>query len=250
MHAIFWDSLVFLYFLGKNTVLSRIFKKHSIKIHPLYSFALALVAWYVNENLLSQYSFYLDLTSIKGSIQLPHFTLLFIIADFASSMVMVAFSALAASTHADKPVPRMIVDALRFIWLCVMFTVVTSTLWQQQLLKQTNWSYECFRQQIAIDLATYYFRHGGVPDTLSDFTAFVVNPANGSALLYTAGSVRQVAVVDQAGNTVLVGYKDLRGITQYENNPSDFFWSHRTVNRTVCDGRLAIPPEYSRSETR
>ncbi|MEN9327998.1 MAG: hypothetical protein RI947_806 [Candidatus Parcubacteria bacterium] len=237
--------VTFVYFSCKDFVLARLFKDKSLKVHPVFSLIMAFIGLYVNAKLQESYVQYLDMSYIKGSIQLPPFPLLFIAADFASSvaLILILYVRVGVSFF-SIPFARHFVNVMRFIFIYVVFTSIVSTLWVHQLEKQINWDYTCFRNQLAIDAAVYYYRNGHMPESLSEFTTITTNPANRSPLQFSRGQGVNITVTDKAGNQLVNGYKDFIGIKIYTDNPADFFVTRRITNDTLCHGTLKIPPEY------
>lgn len=239
--------ITFVYFSCKDFVLARLFKDKSLKVHPVVSLIMVLIGLYVNAQLQQSYVEYLDKAYIKGSIHLPPFPLLFIGADFASSvaLILILYTRVGVSFF-TIPFARHIVNVMRFTIIYMVFTSIVASLWLHQIKKQMNWEYTCFRNQLVIDAAVYYYRNGHMPESLSTFTTTTTNPANSSPLQFSRGQGVNITVTDKAGNQLVNGYKDFIGIKIYKNNPADFFTTLRINNDTLCQGTLKIPPEYDK----
>lgn len=242
---LFWEIVVFLYFIFKDRVLSKIFKEAQVKNHPLINLAIAIAALFFNNQLQTDYARYLNLSYIKGAIQLPPFTLLFLLADFISSVgILFLMFFRTRTTFFKSPFARTFMDVFRLIAVYVVFTTVISGLWLIKERKNMNWNYLCFEKQIAIDLAVFYYRNNRLPEKLEEFTSYKINPSNNSALIYTPGSILAITITDQKGNKIVEGYKDINTLNIYKNDPPGFFTSFRILNKSICSGSLKIPPEY------
>lgn len=242
--------LVFVYFTIKDFLLAKIFRNSDYKVHPLASLLLSLMALFLNDRLVASYGSYLDMFYVKGAIALPHFTILFIAADFISSIIILAaLTVRLGSAFFRIRYARFIMDVIRLAFVYVIFTTIASMLWVREVDRNMNWNFECFKDQVAIDLISYYYRNDGMPSRLGEFTTYTVNPVNNSPLVYVPGSELQTMVTDEKGNKIFEGYKDLMGVDVYKDNPSDFFASYRIMNKTLCSGTLKIPPEFDKEPT-
>jgi len=239
--------LVFVYFTTKDFVLAKIFRNSDYKVHPLASLLLSFMAIFLNDRLVVSYGSYLDMFYVKGAIVLPHFTILFIAADFISSIIILtALTVRLGSAFFRMRYARFIMDVIRLAFVYVIFTTIASMLWVREVDRNMNWSFECFKDQVAIDLVTYYYRNDRMPNTLGEFTTYTVNPVNNSPLVYSPGSELETMVTDEKGNKIFEGYKELAGVDVYKDTPSDFFSSYRIMNKTLCSGTLKIPPEFDK----
>jgi hypothetical protein len=239
--------LVFVYFTIKDFLLAKIFRNSDYKVHPLASLLLSFMALFLNDRLVASYGNYLDMFYVKGAIILPHFTILFIAADFISSIIILtALTVRLGSAFFRIRYARFIVDVIRLAFVYFVFTTIASMLWVREVKRNMNRNFQCFKYQVAIDLISYYYRNDGMPSTLGEFTTYTVNPVNDSPLVYSPGSELQTMVTDEMGNKIFEGYKDLVGVDVYEDNPSDFFSSYRIMNKTWCSGSLKIPAEFDK----
>lgn len=84
----------FVYFACKDLFLSKIFPGRSIRAHPIYSLVMALIGLYIGGALHRSYQEYLSMTMVKGSLHLPPFMLMFLLADFITSVgfVLIAYA--------------------------------------------------------------------------------------------------------------------------------------------------------------
>lgn len=238
----FWSILVYVYFLVKDFFISRLFKTSQAKVHPIVNQLLAIVAMLVNLILIQEYDRYLQLTSIKGSITLPHFTSLFLLIDGITSVGIVVILAFKRGlTLFSTPYARLSIDIIRLVLIFIIFLQVISAIWMKQTNVEMGWDYQCFKYQVAIDLANYYYQNHEFPDKLEEFTLFTSNPFNTAPLLYTAGEQAAIYVRDAKENVIVEGPKDLLGLQLYENNPKQFFIVYDIANRNVCNGELRLP---------
>lgn len=238
----FWSILVYVYFLVKDFFISRLFKTSQAKVHPIVNQILAIAAMLVNLFLIQEYDRYLQLTLIKGSITLPHFTSLFLVVDGITSIGIVAILAIRRGMALfSTPYARLSIDIIRLALVFIIFLQVISTIWMKQTNVEMGWDYQCFKYQVAIDLATYYYQHHGMPTKIGDFTAYTNNPFNQAPLLFTAGEQTAVYVTDAKENVIVEGPKDLLGLQLYENDPKQFFIVYDIANRNVCNGELLLP---------
>jgi hypothetical protein len=245
----FWNIVIIVYFSVKDFLLSKLFKEKQPKSHPGVILVMTVAALVINNLLLADYNRYLDMGYIKGAIQLPPFPLLFILADFISSAgLLLMISVKLGFSAFRKPGMRLLTDVLRLVFIYVVFLDVTLHFYIKETSKQmeTFWTYPCFKDQVAIDLAVYYYKNGAIPSKLDDFTNFKENPVNKSPLIYTPGSQLTTTIIDGKDNKILVGYKDLMGLEMYKSDPPSFFTTLRISNKTMCSGSLNIPPEYNK----
>lgn len=238
----FWSILVYVYFSTKDIIISRLFNASQVKIHPVINQLLAIVAMLVNLILIQEYDRYLQLTSIKGSVTLPHFTSLFLVVDGITSIGIVAILAFKRGLALfSMPYARLSIDIIRLVLVFIIFFQVISAIWMKQTNVEMGWDYQCFKYQVVIDLATYYYQRHEFPTRLEDFTSFTSNPFNTAPLLYSAGEQTAIFVTDTKENVIVEGPKDLLGLQLYENNPMQFFTVYDIANRNVCDGELRLP---------
>jgi hypothetical protein len=238
----FWSILVYVYFLVKDLFISRLFKTSQAKVHPIVNQLLAIAAMLVNLILIQEYDRYLQLTSIKGSITLPHFSSLFLLIDGITSVGIVAILAFKRGlTLFSTPYARLSIDIIRLVLVFIIFLQVISAIWMKQTNVEMGWDYQCFKYQVAIDLANYYYQNHEFPAKLEEFTLFTSNPFNTAPLLYTAGEQAAIYVRDAKENVIVEGPKDLLGLQLYENNPKQFFIVYDIANRNVCNGELRLP---------
>jgi len=240
---IFWEIIVFLYFSCKSWFLSRIFRDSQIRTHFLVSLTITAAALLINSQIQAEYARYLDMSYVKGAIRLPPFTLLFILADFISTVVLLLLITARAGTSFFKlPVTRILMDILRLVMIYVIFILIVSRLWVKEVDRNLNWNFECFKSQMAIDIAVFYYQNGRLPNRLDEFSQFTTNPINNSDLVFTDGSTLSIYISDQMGNKIIEGYKDLIGL---DTDPLSFFTVYRIFNKTLCSGGLKIPSEYN-----
>lgn len=235
-------TVTFIYFNSKDFLLRKIFKAKSPRLHPAYTLILSIIALYVNTQLHNSYQEYLGMSYIKGSISLPPFTLIFIGADFISSvlLVFIVYVRLRVEPIQLKFV-KIFMDIMRFFFLYAAFTSIVSHIWLQQLTSQANFNYNCFKEQLVIDAAVYYYRHSGVmPEKLADFTEVSVNPFNNSPLIYKKIQGANIEITDKAGNR-LIDITNFIGIGVYKAHPEEFFTLHHINNKNICQGSLKIP---------
>jgi len=238
----FWSILVYVYFLVKDFFISRIFKTSQAKVHPIVHQLLAIVVMLVNLILIQEYERYLQLSSIKGLVQLPHFTSLFLLIDGVTSVGIVAILALKRGLALfSMPYARLSIDIIRLVLVLVIFLQVISAIWMKQTNVEMGWDYQCFKYQVVIDLATYYYEHRSLPNEINDFTSYTNNPFNQAPLLYSKGEPADTYVTDTEGNIIVEGPRNLLGLQQYENNPKQFFIVYDIANRNVCSGELRLP---------
>ena len=242
---LFWNSIVFLYFSFKNVVFSKLFRGIKLNVHPLVTIVLAISALFVNSLLLQDYNQYLTMSVVRGAIQLPPFTLLFLIADFLSSMLLLGLAIKMGKSLNNNPNSRTFIDIFRLICISIVFTTIASNLWEGEIKKQINWNYECFKNQLTVDLAAYYYRNQLLPKSIEDFTKLIINPINNSELIYSQGDTLTVSISDKSGNKIVEGYKDLLGIKSSLDNPSSFFSKFKIINDTLCKNSITIAPEYN-----
>lgn len=207
---------------------------------------MAVAALLINNQLMYSYDDYLNMSYVKGAIQLPPFNFLFLLTDFVSSIALILLIAVRTGTTFFRlSYARISFDILRLVFIYVVFTTITGHYWLKESIKQFNWNYQRFKSQVKIDFATYYLRHGKTPENLQDFTRYSINPVNNSSLIYSKGSLLSTTVTDEKGNKILESYKDFIGINTYKDNPSEFFSIYRIENKTLCLGSLIIPSEYN-----
>lgn len=144
------------------------------------------------------------------------------------------------------PFARRIMDVFRLLVIYFVFSSVVSHFWMAEFQKQMNYDYLCFKDQMVVDLAAYYYRNGTMPSQLSDFTGTRVNPFNQSPLRYQQGEGINITITDDAGNTVVRGFEEFIGLKINSRHPEDFFWHKRTMGDILCHGNLVIPPEYQK----
>lgn len=244
------DILVFIYFFTKDFILAKLFRKSDYRVHPVVTLGLSLAAVFMNGQLVASYGSYLDMFYVKGAIVLPHFTILFITADFISSIIILAaLTARFGSAFFRIRHARLVVDVIRLAFVYFVFTTIASMLWVREVKRNMNGDFQCFKYQVTIDLISYYYRNDGMPSKLGEFTTYTVNPVNNSPLVYSPGSELHTMVTDEMGNKIFEGYKDLAGVDVYKDTPSDFFSSYRIMNKTMCSGTLKIPPEFDKEPT-
>jgi hypothetical protein len=244
------NILVFLYFFMKDFVLTKLFRNSDYRVHPIVTLGLSLAAVFMNDQLVASYGSYLDMFYVKGAIVLPHFTILFIAADFISSIIiLVALKVRLGTDFFRIRYARLVVDVIRLVFVYVIFTTIASMLWVREVDRNMNSNFQCFKYQVSIDLISYYYRNDSMPNKLEEFTTYTVNPVNNAPLVYSPGSELQTMVTDEKGNKIFEGYKDLAGVGVYKDNPSDFFSSYRIMNKTWCSGTLKIPPEFDKEPT-
>ena len=245
-HPWFWGIVVFLYFTFKNFILSKVFKNTKISTHPAISLTMAVLALYANSQLVRSYDRYLNMSYVKGAIRLPHFSLLFVLSDLLATVtVIVIFIIKLGPKFSRLKLMHAIFNFASLLFIYVIFTTLISTLWLKETQKNVNWNYMCFKNQIAIDLATFYFKNQHLPEKLEEFTSFKINPINNSPLILTPGSTLSIAVTDEKGNKIMEGYKDLMGLKMYSENPEDFFATYRIFGENACSDLLKIPLEYN-----
>ncbi len=234
-----WSLIVFLYFVFKNRLLSKIFKNRATYRYTPLSFFVALFSIYLNSILVSKYNQYLNMSYVKGAIVLPPFSLLFTISDFLASVIVI----LKIQKYLDilkKPLGSFMFDTTIMIFTFAVFSTVSSALWVRETGKLINWNYQCFKDQIAIDMAAYYYDQGELPQTIDNFTNFEKNPINDSPLVLKPGTTLTISVVDEEGSIILEG-SDLMGMEMYSNDPESFFDRFRIKNNNLCKGKLKIP---------
>jgi len=237
-----WSVLVFLYFSTKDYFLAKIFNHPEFKLPVWLTAIISIAALIVNVFIQSEYERYLGLSNIKGSIQLPNFTLLFILADAFSTIFTLGLIAPKKGQPMWKePGARVLVEILRLTLLVVTVPSVISFFWTRETLTDASWDYQCFKYQVTIDLATYYYQNQQLPQNLEQFTVERVNPFNDSPLLYTVIGGSNVQIMDEKGNAIMDGYKDLLGLEMYAANPEQFFLQFEIANQNVCDGKLRLP---------
>ena len=237
----FWSILVYVYFLVKDFFILRLFKISQAKVHPIINQLLAIAAMLVNLILIQEYDRYLQLTSIKGSVTLPHFTSLFLLIDGITSVGIVAILAFKRGLALfSTPYARLSIDIIRLVLVFIIFLQVISAIWMKQTNVEMGWDYQCFKYQVVIDLANYYYQNHEFPTKLEEFTSFTSNPFNTAPLLYTGGK-HAVYVMDAKENVIVEGPKDLLGLQLYENDPKQFFIVYDIANRNVCNGELRLP---------
>ncbi len=239
-----WTIITAVYFSFKDSILSRLFKNSVTKLHPFFSLLMAGAGIYVNFQLQDSYSYYLRLTVVKGAIVLPPFILLFIIADFVTSLLLLLWARVQAGKNFfSYKYARIILDLIRFLLIYVVFSTVLFGIWVKQFEKQANWRFTCLKEQVAIDFATYYFRNRAYPQKLEEFSSYSVNPINNSPFVYTSGTQLSATVRDEAGNVIMTG-TDLLGMELYTNDPQKFFEQRRSMRDVICPGKVVIPAEF------
>lgn len=239
----FFSLLTILYFGLKDWILSYIYKGSAFRLPVYYSAIMAFVGYFINHSLYRSYLYYLSLTSVAGSITLPNFSLLFIVADFVTSLALMTIIHRRMGTlKISNKYGKISMDLTRLFLLYITFTIIVSRLWLQETLKDISFDYTCFQNQLAIDLAEYYLKNDSVPSQLSDFTEHRINPANNSPLIYSStGNIISTKITDAQGNVVVEGYKYFPGIDTSQSDPEAFFGIFETFNRTLCQGTLNIP---------
>lgn len=240
----FWLSnlAIILYFTLKDKIFSKLFGEKSVKTPPLLAILLTMAALVINSQLTGNYERYLSMSYVKGAIYLPPFTFLFLMADFISSILLTLLLLAKKAPMARKnPGIQTVFDVLRLIFIWAIFQSLVSSFWFKEESKLLNFDYLCFSDQVTVDMAGYYFRNNRLPEKLSDFTNYKVNPINNSKLVLTLGDVLSVKVSDEKGNIVMEGSKQLIGIKMYETNPSEFFKRYNLKNSTICKDKLNIP---------
>lgn len=246
MHMPFEFSILAgsIYFTLKHFLFSKIFSKKQVIIHPLISVAFAVLGILLTHQLQIEYTRYLEMSTVKGAIQLPSYVLLFFLADFVTSLILIGFFSLRLGVvFFKKPYARVLMDVARLFVIFIVFTTLVSSLWSKQIEKETNWQFNCFKYQIAIDLSAYYFQHGKLPEKLEQFTSTTKNPVNDSLLLYFPDSILKTKILDEKENVILAGYVDLMGLEQYKNEPQKFYTKYDVVNEVLCKNSLRIPKE-------
>ncbi len=233
-----------LYFTLKQVVFSKIFTKKQAAVHPLIVVVLTVLGVLLTHQLQAEYTRYLGMSVVKGAIQLPAYLLLFFLADFVTSLILIGFFSLRLGVAFFKiPYARVLMDVARLFVIFIVFTTLVSSLWSKQIEKETNWQFNCFKYQIAIDLSAYYFQHGKLPEKLEQFTSTTKNPVNDSLLLYFPDSILKTKISDEKENVILAGYADLMGLEQYEKEPQKFYTKYDVVNEVLCKNSLKIPKE-------
>lgn len=235
---------VFLYFTLKSAILARLFRRSEFALPQWVSALLGLVGFFVNIYAQSEYDRYLALSYIKGSIDLPNFMAIFILVDFVS--VFVIFWMINSGKNDQvwkEPVTKVVFELLRLTFVAGIVSAVIVYFWQIETRNQMGWEYKCFRYQLQIDLASYYYDQQAFPTTVESFTSSVINPYNDAQIVLQASEKGMVSVVDTEGNMLVNGYQDLIGIQLYADNPKEFFRSLEISNATVCEGLLRLP-EY------
>lgn len=243
----FWEIIVFLYFTFKNILLSKILKITPLKIHPIVSIAITIIALFINNQLVTDYAKYLSMSPVIGAVKLPPFTLLFLIADFISSIaILLLISIRIGVSFFSMPYAGSFVEFGRLLLLSATFSIIISQFWLVELSKQTNWNYHCFKNQLIIDIAVYYYHNHKLPGRLEEFTQYKINPVNDAYLLYSGDNSMNIVISDGKGNKLVEGYKDFIGLISNTDNPPNFFKLLRIENKDLCSSALKIPPEFDK----
>ena len=248
---LFWNFLVFIYFIAKDFILSKInigAKKTSTNhvISITVSIFISLLALYINANLMDDYSRALNSGYIKGAVTLPPFTLLFILSDIISTIItiLIIIGKLGINYLKD-PTIKVLFEFIRLMLLGGLFMMITSHLSLNQVIeKQSGFDYLCFKNQLIIDAAVFYYKNDRNPESLEDFTTIRVNPINKSPLIFVKKNGNSIYINDEAGNKIIEGLKDIQGLETYKNSPKYFFTIFNIDNKHLCGGSLIIPSEY------
>lgn len=230
------EILVFLYFSIKNYIIYdrlRLFKQRRNTL--LASIAIGIGSSLLNRFITLQYDNHTNLSFIKGTIELPPFALLLILADIVTTL-FIAFILWSKKINISS-FPKIIYEITRIFILYVVFTSLVISFWQKSYSeKLLNADYLCFKYTLVKDLATYYCQNNQFPEKLEQATALTVNPINNSSLTsQDADNVLHYVVKDQKNNIILEGYKDFPGIYDCGNNPVEYMKSIQIIlNSSSC----------------
>jgi hypothetical protein len=224
------DLLVFFYFSIKNYIIYdrfKLFKQNRYVI--LSSIAVGIGSFLLNYFITKSYKFNLELSFIKGAIELPPFGILLILADVISTVFVIL--ALRSNKIELLSFPKFAFEAARLVILYTVFTSLTIFFWQKSVEnKLLNTDYICFKYKLANDLATYYCDNGKFPERLDQATTILVNPINNSKLVSDQGeSTISYAVKDQMNNVIVEGHKDFIGISSCSSENKDYLKSIQII---------------------
>ena len=216
------DFILYGYFSLKNYLIYhhfRVFKDNKTSL--FLSQAIAIGYTLLNRIMIDQYKQQLQLTTVKGSVDLPSFVFLFIISDLTISLILVTKSISLPS------ISRIWFELLRAVGLAVFFYLFLTFFWTKSLYAKffsgNIINYQCFQSTLALDIAKHFFSYGRFPADLSQVTDQKVNPLNKSPLkIISTGNPLMFKVVDELGNEIVSATKDFIGISNFRQNPGDF----------------------------
>jgi hypothetical protein len=217
------EAFIFIYFSVKNYFFYRLIKISKSKSSSLiFSIIVALLTLFVNNLLTNNYQEHLDLSYVKGAIDLPPFLLLYIASDLVVSIILIIFN-----FYYNVPMFRekaFSIEIIRLFLLHVVFFSFVTHYWSVSFNAKylnTDDLYICFRTRVQYDLASYYLENQKFPAQIGEATQFTTNPLNKSKLLIELFDEDQslISVKDEMGNQILSS-TDFLGMNLYYKEPA------------------------------
>lgn len=240
--VVFWNLLVLIYFSTKNIILKKFLKTdNQIKMPSYYTVIITIASIIINTNLINNYNGALNAFYIREAIKLPPITLLIIVADLITTIIMyIKFYVPNAKNIGNTKIFTVFIDFARLLFVYVVFTIIISSILNYQVNKFNNYDIYCFKRQLSIDLGAYYYNENKFPETLEDFTSSRTYPFNSSSLIFQKPDERHVIIVDEAGNQILDSYLDMIGFTN-KGSITEFLKEYKIDQKTYCQSKLVFP---------
>lgn len=217
-----WQILLVFYYTFKHFLFSRL-KLIKLKTSGIaFSILLSVLAIIINYELVRVYESANTTGIIKGLVWLPNITLIFIIADLLSSLLILPiFRKINFGKNRLHQIPIIgnpysIFEISRLIFMGIIFHLITTTFWTHSFVKFDISEHYCFQTILKKDLITYYSEHYTLPNNLNELETYTVNPSNGSPLyIENKENGTPYYIKDLEGNILIDSHKDI--ITQLDN---------------------------------